>query len=149
MTYLALARLGGGDEVLFKEAEDVLADLVELGLNGSTVLAVDGDVLLVTLLLFLLLDRRNNAPRGTTGANDVLKSDRQEVTLLHAELVGAIVSGGGNLPHLRDHLCEKVTIQERKQNAMSAKQFLPARQNLSSSHSCEVDPPIRSLLDPK
>jgi hypothetical protein len=42
---LALARLGLGDEAVVEDIEDILADLLELGLNLLAVVADDSDVL--------------------------------------------------------------------------------------------------------
>jgi hypothetical protein len=68
---LALALLGAGDEMLVENAEDVGADVGELGLD---LLAVRLDLLdlgRVSFGLLLLLDRRDNTPRGTASANDI------------------------------------------------------------------------------
>ena len=82
---LALARLGLGDQGVVKDVEDILADLLELGLDLLAVVADDGNVLVGTLLLLLLLDRGDDAPRGTSGADDVLVGDGKEVTLVDGE----------------------------------------------------------------
>lgn len=59
---LALARLGLGDQGVVEDVEDILADLLELGLDLLAVVADDGNVLVGTLLLLLLLDRGDDAP---------------------------------------------------------------------------------------
>lgn len=82
---LALARLGLGDQGVVKDVEDILADLLELGLNLLAVVADDGNVLVGALLLLLLLDRRDDAPRGAAGTDDVLVCDREEVALVNGE----------------------------------------------------------------
>lgn len=82
---LALARLGLGDQGVVKDVEDILADLLELGLDLLTVVADDGNVLVGTLLLFFLLDRGDDAPRGTSGTDDILVGDGKEVTLVNGE----------------------------------------------------------------
>lgn len=97
---LRLARSGIGDERLVKNVEDILADLLQLGLDLVAVLADGGDMLVGTLGLLLLLDRRDDAPTGTTGADHVLVRDRQQVALVDSELTAQL----GDLLHVGDHL---------------------------------------------
>jgi hypothetical protein len=59
---LGLARLGLGNEGVVEDVEDILADLLKLGLNLLAVVADGADVLLRALGLLLLLDGRNDAP---------------------------------------------------------------------------------------
>lgn len=59
---LGLARLGLGDERLIEDVEDVLADLLKLGLDLLSVFADGANVLIRALGLLLLLDRRDDAP---------------------------------------------------------------------------------------
>jgi hypothetical protein len=59
---LGLARLGLWDQGLIENVEDILADLLELGLDLLTIIADGRDVLLGALGLLLLLDRGDNAP---------------------------------------------------------------------------------------
>lgn len=80
-----LARPGVGDEGGIENLEDILADALELGFDLLTVFRDDGDVLVRTLGVLLLLDGGDDAPRGTTGANDVLVRDREEVALIDGE----------------------------------------------------------------
>lgn len=88
---LALARLGLGDQGVVKDVENILADLLELGLDLLAVVADDVNVLVGTLLLLLLLDRGDDAPRGTSGTDDVLVGDREEVTLVNGEFTTDLV----------------------------------------------------------
>jgi hypothetical protein len=83
---LGLARLGLGNERLVKNVQDILADLFELGLDLLAVVADGANVLLRALGLLLLLDRGDDAPRGTSCADDVLVGDGQEVALVNGEL---------------------------------------------------------------
>lgn len=92
---LALARLGLGDQGVVKDVENILADLLELGLNLLAVVADDGNVLVGTLLLLLLLDRGDDAPRGTSGTDDVLVGDREEVTLVNGKFTTDLVVVSG------------------------------------------------------
>ena len=88
---LALARLGLGDQGVIEDVEDILADLLELGLDLLAVVADDGNVLVGTLLLLLLLDRGDDAPRGTSGTNNVLVGDGKEVALVNGEFTTDLV----------------------------------------------------------
>lgn len=83
---LGLSRLGLGDQGLVKDVKDILADLLELGLDLLAVIADGGNVLLGSLGLLLLLDRGDDAPRGTSGTHDVLVGNGQKVALVDAEL---------------------------------------------------------------
>ena len=83
---LRLARLGLGDERLVKDVQDILADLLELGLDLLAVVTDGANVLLRALGLLLLLNRGDDAPRGTSCADDVLVGDGQEVALVNGEL---------------------------------------------------------------
>ena len=83
---LALASLGLGDKALVEDAEDILADLLELELDLLAVLADDTDVLVGALGLLLLLDAGDDAPGSTSGSDDVLVGDGKEVALVNCEL---------------------------------------------------------------
>ena len=83
---LGLARLGLGDQGVVEHIEDILADLLEFLLNLLSVLANGGDVLVRALGLLLLLDRGDDAPRGTSCANDVLVGNGKQVALVYGEL---------------------------------------------------------------
>ena len=74
--HLRLARLGRRDQVLVKDAEDVLANLGELSLDLLAVLLDEVDLGGVALGLFLLLDRGDDSPRRTASANNVLVGNR-------------------------------------------------------------------------
>ena len=95
-----LGLLGGGvgDEGLLDDAEDVVADVDELGLDLGLVVLDDGHLVGVALLL----DGGDDAPRRTTGTDDVLVGDGEEVALLDGELLGLL----GHLLHVGDHLVE-------------------------------------------
>ena len=58
---LGLARLGLGDEGVVEDVEDILADLLKLGLDLLAVVADGADVLLRALGLLLLLDGGDDA----------------------------------------------------------------------------------------
>ena len=99
---LGLARLGLGNEAVVQDVEDILADLLELGLNLLPVVADGADVLLRALGLLLLLDGGDDAPRGTSCADHVLVGHREEVALVDGQLAA-------NLPWVRSrHRCGDV-----------------------------------------
>lgn len=98
---LGLAALGRGDQVLVENLEDIIADLGQLSLDLLTVLLDEGDLGLVALGLFFLFDGSDDSPGRTTGTDDVLVGDRQEIPLLDGELY---ISGGNDL-HVLDHFC--------------------------------------------
>jgi hypothetical protein len=117
-----LSRLSLWDQGLIQDIEDILADLLELGLDLLTVVADSRNMLIGTLGLFLLLDRRDYAPGSTSSTNDVLVGNRQKVSLVNGEfsaqlhhalsalnyynVVGYVerVAYLGNLLHVCNHL---------------------------------------------
>jgi hypothetical protein len=72
---LGLASLGGGDQVLVENLENVLADLGQLSLNLLAVFLDQGDLGLVALGFLFLLNRGDDPPRGTASTNDVFVGD--------------------------------------------------------------------------
>ena len=82
---LGFTRLRLGDEGLIENVEDILADTLEFGLDLLAVVANDANMLIGALGLFLLLDGGDNAPRGTSGSNDVLVSDGEQVSLVDSK----------------------------------------------------------------
>jgi hypothetical protein len=97
---LALAGGSVGNEGLVKNIEDILADLLELGLDLLAVLPDGRDMLLRTLGLLFLLDRGDDAPRGPAGTDNVLVGDREEIALIDGELTTEL----SHLLHVGDHL---------------------------------------------
>ena len=87
---LGLARLCLWNERLVKDVKDILADLLKLELDLLAVLADDANVLVGTLLLLLLLDGGDDAPRGTAGTNDVLVGDGKKVALIDGEFTSEL-----------------------------------------------------------
>ena len=83
---LGLASLGLGEERSIKDVKDILADLLQLGLDLLTVIADNANVLIGALGLLLLLDGGDDAPGGTAGADHVLVGNGQKVTLIDSEL---------------------------------------------------------------
>lgn len=97
---LGLAGGGVGDEEVVEDIENILADLLELGLDLVAVILDGRDVLVGALRFLLLLDRGDDAPRGTSGADNVLVGDAEEVTLVNSELSAQL----SHLLHVGDHL---------------------------------------------
>jgi hypothetical protein len=62
-----------------------LADFLEFGLNLLTVITDGRNMLIGTLGLLLLLDRRDYAPGSTSSANDVLVGNGQKVSLVNGK----------------------------------------------------------------
>ncbi len=83
---LGLARFGLWNQGLVKDIKNILADLLELGLDLLAVVTDGRDVLLGSLGLLLLFDGGDDAPGGTASANDVLVGNGKKVTLIDGEL---------------------------------------------------------------
>jgi hypothetical protein len=90
---LGLAGLGLRDQGVVQDIEDILADLLELGLDLLAVVADGGDVLVGALGLLLLLNGRDDAPGSTSGADHVLVGHGQEVSLVNGELAAQLDRG--------------------------------------------------------
>lgn len=119
---LGLSRFGLWNQGLVEDIEDILADLLQLGLDLLAVIANGRNVLLGSLGLLLLLDGGDDAPGGTTGSHDVFVCDGEEVTLIHTELatklkMSVIVAHAdylsihlGNLLHVVHHLIVSLSL---------------------------------------
>ena len=83
---LGLSRLGLWDEGFVEDIEDILADLLELGLDLLAVVTDGDDVLVGALGFLLLLDGGNDSPGGTSGPNDVLVGNGEEISLVDRKL---------------------------------------------------------------
>jgi hypothetical protein len=68
-----------------------LADLLKLGLDLLAVVANSPNVLVCSLGLLLLLNGGDDAPGGTSGANDVLVCYREEVSLIDGKFTTDLV----------------------------------------------------------
>lgn len=87
-----------GDQVLLQHVENIVADILQTGLNLLT--EVVDDLSLLALLLLLLLAAADHSPPCSVGANHVFVRHRQQVSLLHGQLLVA----GGNLLHVLHHV---------------------------------------------
>lgn len=83
---LGLSRFGLWDESIVKDVENILADFLEFGLDLLAIVADGGDMFVRALGFLLLLNGRDDSPRGTSGSDDVLVGDREEVSLVNREL---------------------------------------------------------------
>jgi len=72
---LRLPTLSRWNQVLVKDLKDIFADLGQLCLDCLTVVLDEANLYLVSLGLFLLLNRGNNSPRSAAGTNNVLVSN--------------------------------------------------------------------------
>jgi hypothetical protein len=99
--HLRFTGLGRGNQVLVQNLEDVFADLSELLLNCLTVFLDEFDLSFVAFRLLLLLDGGDDSPRSATSSDDILVSDREEISLFDGEL---LVCRGDDL-HVLDHFC--------------------------------------------
>lgn len=83
--HLGFAGFGLGDQALVENIENILTDALQFVLDLLAIFADDADVLVGSLGLFLVFDGRNDAPRSTASANDVLVRDREEITLVNGK----------------------------------------------------------------
>lgn len=84
--HLRLPGFRGGDEVFVEDIEDVRANLAQFALNLEAVVLDFLDLAFVALALFFLFNRGNDSPRSTTGTNDVLVRNGQQIPLLDGQL---------------------------------------------------------------
>jgi hypothetical protein len=82
---LRLARLSLRDEGLVENVQDILAHFLELSLDLLAVVTDDGNVLGGSLGFFLLLNRGNDAPGSTTGTDNILVGDGEEIALVNGK----------------------------------------------------------------
>ena len=83
---LGLSRLCLWDQRLIQDIKNILANCLEFSLDLLTVITDGRNVLVGTLGLFLLLDRRDYAPGSTSSADDILVGNRQKVSFINCEL---------------------------------------------------------------
>lgn len=79
LRFNVLLGLGGGDEMVLKKFEDLLADNIKFIFDDGSVLFDQG----LVLMLFCV----KGSPRRPAGSNDVLVSDGEEVSLFDGELI--------------------------------------------------------------
>jgi hypothetical protein len=84
--HFRLAGFGFGNQRLIQNVKNISADLFQLCLDFLTILADFANMLIGAFGLLFLLDTRNNSPRGTASANDILVCHRQQVTFVDGKL---------------------------------------------------------------
>ena len=100
--HLGLIRGRVGDEVVLNDKQDVLTDAFQLNLDGALVVHD-----LREFVRFALgLDGRHHSPGRTAGTDYVLVSHREQVSLLHSELVGL----ARHVLHVRHHLIKALSL---------------------------------------
>jgi hypothetical protein len=95
---LVLRGAGVGDEELFDDDKDIIANVRQLVLDPDLVIFDDGYFVSVALLF----DGCNHSPGGTTRSNGVFVGDGEEVALLDSEFLWL----AGHLLHVVDHFIE-------------------------------------------
>ena len=90
----------GGDKVLVKDLEDILADLCKLRLDLLPVALNHGDLGLISFRFLLLLDGGDDPPRGAAGTDNVLIGDGEQIALLDCKFL----IGGSHALHVLNHL---------------------------------------------
>ena len=110
---LGLAGVCGRNEVFVKQVENVPTNTAELLFNGLSVLLIDCRVSVVTIVLFLVFNGRDDSPGGASRTNDILKRNRQKVPFLDAEFRGGLRGFHGDLAHLSNHFCMANTHQQK------------------------------------
>ena len=83
---LGLAGLGLWNQRLIQNVENILANFLEFGLDLLAILADGTNVLIGTLGLFLLLDGRDDSPRSTSCAYDILVCNGEQIALIDGKL---------------------------------------------------------------
>lgn len=92
--HLALTSLGLGDEGFVEDVEDILAHILQLGLDLLAVVTDDANMLIRALGLLFLLDAGDDAPGSTARANHVLVGNREEVALIDRKLAADLSRRG-------------------------------------------------------
>lgn len=82
---LGFPRFCLGDKGIIKYVQDILANAFKLGFNLLTVIADSSNVLIRPLGFLFLLDRGNDAPRGTSSSHNILVRDGQKISLIDGE----------------------------------------------------------------
>lgn len=99
---LGIAGGSSGDEPRVEQLEDPVADPGELRLDLRSVTLDGDDVVLIPPRLLLLLYGGDNPPRRPPRADDVFVGHREQIPLLHGELL-VFRQRGGDLLHEIHH----------------------------------------------
>jgi hypothetical protein len=82
---LGFARLSLGDEELVEDVQDILANILQFGLDLLAIFADDRNMLIGAFRFLFLFDGGNNPPRSTPSANHVLVCHGEQVALINGE----------------------------------------------------------------
>lgn len=88
--HLGLSRLCLWDQGLVKHIKDIATNLLQLCLDLLTVFTDLSNMLVGALGLLLLLDARDNSPRCTSGTDNILVSDGQEIALVDGKFTAKL-----------------------------------------------------------
>jgi len=121
---LRLGGLGGaGQQLLLEQTQNLLADDGQLGLDATLVV---GDEVLVLVVLDV-----QGAPRSTTGTDDVLVGNREEVALLDSEVGVVGMSPRNQLAHVLAHVIVALSLlSSRSQENQGTTSVLGVRSEL-------------------
>src|SRR3990167_2929434 len=100
-----IAATAGRNELLVQHLQDVVAIFVQLLLDLLLVVSEERKVLAV-LGLFLGLDAGDGSPSSSSGADSVFVGNRQEVSLINAELLIKV----SDLFHVIEHVLESLSL---------------------------------------
>lgn len=88
--HLGLSGFRLGNQGLIKDIKDITTNLLQLRFNLLTVFTDLSNVLVGALSLLLLLDARDNSPRCTSGTNNILVSNGQEIALVNGKFTAKL-----------------------------------------------------------
>lgn len=88
--HLGFSRLRLWDQGLIKDIKDITTNLLQLRLDLLTVFTDLSDMLVGALGLLLLLDARDNSPGCTSGTDDVLVGNGQEIALVDGKFTAKL-----------------------------------------------------------
>lgn len=88
--HLGFPRLRLWNQGLVKNIKDITTNLLQLCLDLLTVFADLSDMFVGALGLLFLLDARDNSPRCTSGTDNVLVSNGQEIALVDGKFTAKL-----------------------------------------------------------
>lgn len=88
--YLGFSGLCLWDQRLIKDIKDITTNLLQFRLDLLAVFTDLSNVLVGALGLLFLLDARDNSPRCTSGTNNILVGNRQEIALVDGKFTAKL-----------------------------------------------------------
>jgi hypothetical protein len=88
--HLRFTGFGLWDERLVKNVENILADVLEFGLDLLAVIADGANILVSSLGLLLLFNGGDYAPGSTTSSYDVLVGNGKKVTFVDRQFTAEL-----------------------------------------------------------